>query len=378
LTASLAGGGVFAQDPTAEREALDVQRAHERRVKQRGEKVYYTQRWNLDDLPAYEPGQKVSGKVRIWGLNYLTEGLLAKYWEDGFRRYHPEAQLEYFTPTTLVAVPGLYLGLADLGASRRITWDELLAFQRLLGYHPLEIEMATGSFNVPGWNPALAIFVHKDNPISRLTLTQLDGIFGAARDGGWNGMAWDSSRARGPEGNLRTWGQLGLTGEWKDRRINVHGRPLKHHLQLEIERKVFKGGDKWNEDLHEYAHDVRPDGSQAITAQEILVALSQDRYGIAFSDMGYPMPEIKTVALGEKEGGPYAELTIENVRNRTYPLFTENYFYVNRKPGTSIEAKVKEYLRYVLSREGQDAVQRDGKYLPLTAVVLRQQRSKLE
>jgi phosphate transport system substrate-binding protein len=371
---AIAASGAYGQsyDP------LDVNVAREKRVKERGKKVFYTRTFNLNDLAQYAPEQQVSGTIRIWGLNYITDGYLASYWEKGFRKYQPNVRFEYYTPTALVAIPGLYTHLADLGASRKITFDELLAFQRIFKYHPLEITMVTGSFDVTGHANALGVFVHKDNPISRLTLKQLDGILGAERTGGWKGLTWHPEVARGPEGNIRTWGQLGLTGEWRDKAINVYGRNLRYHEQLDIERKVFQGGNKWNERLREYANSVKADGSMAVSAEGTMADLSKDRYGIAYSNMRYPTLETKVIALAEKEGGPYFEPTIESVQNRTYPLFAEEYFYVNREPGKPLEPKVKEYLRYVLSHEGQEDVERDGKFLPLTAEVAREQLKKLK
>ncbi len=106
----------------------------------------------------------------------------------------------------------LYMDLADVAAmGRKATWEETQAFQRVLESQPVEIVMATGSLDVPGWTWALVPVIHRDYPLSKLSLEQLDGIFGAARDGGMNGNTWDEKQARGPEKNIRTWGQLGLT-----------------------------------------------------------------------------------------------------------------------------------------------------------------------
>jgi len=99
---------------TPEQKSIDIQRGRERRVKTRGEKVYYTNVFDLSGLPKYAPEQKVTGTLRIWGLNYLTDGKLAKYWEDGFRKFQPGINFSWFTPTALVAIPGLYSGQADL------------------------------------------------------------------------------------------------------------------------------------------------------------------------------------------------------------------------------------------------------------------------
>src|ERR1700730_1132087 len=187
--------GILAQNP-GEKEAIDIQKARAARVKARGEKVHYTNKFDLSGVPQYKPEQKVAGTIRIWGLNYLTDGNLAKYWEEGFRKYHPNIKIEWFTPTALVAIPGLYSGQADIGASRHITFDEILTFQRIFSYYPIEIPMVTGSFDVPGWAPADTIVVNKENPITRLTFDQLDGIFGAERGGGWDGTSWNAAAAR--------------------------------------------------------------------------------------------------------------------------------------------------------------------------------------
>ncbi|MBV8902806.1 MAG: substrate-binding domain-containing protein [Acidobacteriia bacterium] len=375
---ALAVPATHGQKSEGERKSIDIQRAREKRVKARGEKVHYTTKFNLDRLPEYKPQQQVSGKIRIWGLNYLTDGNLAKYWEEAFCKFHPGVKIEWFTPTALVAVAGLYTGQADLGASRHITFDELLTFQRIFGCNPVEISMVTGSYDVPGWAPGTTIVVNKENPLTKINFNQLDGIFGAERGGGWKGTAWDDSVARGPERNIRTWGRLGLTGDWVDKPINVYGRPLRYHQQLQIERVVFRGGDKWNERLREYAHDESPTGAMSLSTQSLLEDLSKDRYGMAYSNLGYPAAaKVKPVAVAEKHEGPYVEMTIETLQDRTYPLFNEEYFYVNRKPGQPVEPKVSEFLRYVLSRQGQEQVMRDGKFLPLTAQATHEQLRKL-
>src|SRR5690606_22293872 len=134
-------------------------------------------------------------------------------------------------------------GAADLAPmGRQALWDELKGFERegakggdegVGGTEVVEIIMSTGSFNVRGWTFALGVYVHKDNPLNQLTLDQLDGIFGAQRDGGWNGLTWDTSLARGPDKNIRTWGQLGLKGEWADKPIQVYGYNMKYHFNDE-------------------------------------------------------------------------------------------------------------------------------------------------
>jgi phosphate transport system substrate-binding protein len=374
---ALAATCSYPQSDVQSRDALDVQRARARTVKNRANRVYAHQ-WNLDSLPRYVPEQSVSGTIRMWGLNYIGDSNLTKYWEDGFRKYQPDIKFAYNLPTALIAIPALCLGAADLGPSRPITFDELLLFQRVFNYDPLEIVMVTGSFDVPGWAPSPAIAVHRDNPISRLTLKQLDGIFGAARSGGYQGTTWHPEVARSSSENIRTWGQLGLTGDWKDRRIHVYGVNLRFHVARLIERVVFKGGDKWNEDLSEYTNFAKPDGSLGRSRELFMADLSKDPYGIAITYMSDLTPQTKVLALAAEAGGPYVEPTIENLQSRIYPLLGEEYWYLNRRPGQPLDPKLKEFLTYTLSREGQEAVGRDGKFLPLTAEVVRAQLKKLE
>src|SRR5262245_16275743 len=361
-----------------ERGGLEVQRGRDERIGARGAKTYYDKRWNLDDLPEYRPEQQVSGALRIWGSGYFKQGRLGDYWEQGFRKYHPDLKFEYHTQAPALGIPALCVGAADLAPSRHITFDETLMFQRVYSRDPSEITMVTGSLNVPGWNYALAIFVNKDNPITKLTIEQLDGIFGTERDGGYDGTTWRTDIARGPEKNIRIWGQLGLMGKWANQPINVYGYNLRYHIPRTFERLVFQGGDKWNERLHEYANYKNEDGSNTLEAQQVVDAIGKDPYGIGYSSVAFLIPQTKALAIAPRNSQQYVELNLETLRNRTYPLADEVYFYFDRVPGKPIDPKVKEFMRYILSREGQDAVQRDAKYLPLTAAVVRQQLKKLE
>lgn len=379
FAAMLATACAFAQATDVKsRSSLDVQDARTNYVQTKGKKVTYAHPWDLSGLPPYVPGQKVSGKIRLWGLNYLTDGYLAKYWEEGFRKYQPGVTFEYNTPTALIGIPGLVSGQADLAASRPITFDERLLFQRIFDSDPLEITMVTGSFDVSGWANAITIMVNKANPISKLTLKQLDGIFGAERTGGYEGTAWHPERARGPEENIRTWGQLGLTGEWANKPINICMTTMRFHIAPIIEKVVFHGGTKWNEKLREYSNYARPDGTLALTSGQITADVGKDPYALAITGIQDLTPQTKALAIAAKEGGPYVDLTIENVQNRTYPLIMQEFWYLVHKPGQPIDPKLKEYIRYTLSREGQEAVARDGKFLPLTAEVVKEQLKKLE
>jgi phosphate transport system substrate-binding protein len=376
----LAGGTKLSR--AEENESVEAQKARAKRVESRASRVFYTHKFNLDDLPHYQPKEKVSGTIRMWGSNYFSDSPLAGYWEKDFQKYQPNIKFAFHLKTSEHAISGLNFGVSDIGPmGRQIMWDELMGFQREFSYLPLGIVAVTGSYDVSGWNAAIGIFVHKDNPISKLTLKQVDGIFGAERSGAWKDLIWDESLARGPEKNIRKWGQLGLTGEWADKPIHVYGYNLQFHFPQEIESRAFGGvSSKWNENLREYANKLNADGSVRVAGLQMMEDLSKDPYGIAYVSAGtvYLTPTTKPVALAVSDGGPYYELNLENVRNRTYPMYADVFFYLNRDPKKPIDPKVKEFIRYILSREGQEQVMRDGKYLPLTAEAVREQLKKLD
>ncbi|MDE0856315.1 MAG: hypothetical protein OSA97_18010, partial [Nevskia sp.] len=348
----------------------------------RGRKIAYTKQWDLGGLPDYQPKQKVSGTIRMWGSNYITDGYLGAYWEAAFRKYHPDARLDFHMKTTLAAVPSLVFGVSDIGIGRKITFSELEMFQRYTDRDPLEVDIATGSYDVPGWQPGYGIVVNKANPLAKLTMKQLDGIFGAERSGGWEGTSWRPQYARGPEDNIRTWGQLGLTGDWADKPINVYGLNLRYHQAVEISDLLLKGSDKWNERLRVYANFVSKAGKLERGLSE---DLAKDPYGIAYvaaptSNLGgQPSdPDLKLLTVAASDSGPFVPYTIDTLHDRSYPLYDRIYAYADREPGKPMDPKVLEFLRFVLSRQGQAEVMRDGKYLPLTAEVANAQLKKLD
>jgi len=362
-------------------EGLDMQAARARMMTARGKKVSYTNKFDLGALPHYEPQQKVSGTIRIRGSNYITDGPLGSYWEAAFRKYQPGARIDYQMKTTLAAVPSLTFGDGDVGIGRKVTFAEQEMFERYKDRSPVEVEVATGSYDVPGWQPGYGIVVHKDNPVTQLTIRQLDGIFGSERLGGWDGTSWRPQAARGEEENIRTWGQLGLTGEWKDKPIHVYGLTLRYHQATEISDMILKGSDKWNEHLRIYANYVSADGKLERSLGD---HLADDRYGIAYVAAptaklgGEAARGLKILAVAEKNGGPYVPYSLETLHDRSYPLYSRIYAYADRAPGKPMNPRVAEFLRFVVSQEGQAAVQRDGKYLPLTADVAKAQLKAID
>jgi phosphate transport system substrate-binding protein len=360
------------------RDPLEVQKGRDAKLQKRGSVSYYSERWDLSDLPAYQPQRSVSGVIRQRGTNYFSDSPLEKTWEEGFRKFHPGVRFETDLKTALAAIPALTFGMADIGPCRHITSDETLLFQRYRSYLPTQITVVTGSLNVPGWSYAIGIFVNKDNPLASLSVEQLDGIFGAERSGAFQGTQWQTDVARGPEKNIRTWGQLGLQGEWADKPINVYGYNLKYHIPTTLADRVMQGGAKWNEHLKEFTNYKNADGTTELEGKQVMDAVSRDKYAIGFSGIGFLTPQAKAIDIARRGSTTYVALNLQNLRSRAYPLYDEVYFYIDRAPGRPLDPKIKEYLRYILSREGQDAVQRDGKYLPLTAAVAREQLQKLE
>lgn len=383
LLAVATGMPALAQDVPVN--SIDLQRARASALETKGKRVAYTRTFDLSGLPEYRPSAPMSGTIRQWGSNYLADSPLQGYFEEAFRRHHPDVRFDNNLTSTFIAMAGLYTGQADLAPmGRRPTWDELQSYQRVRGAAPAEIVMATGSYDVSGWTYALVPFVHADNPLGQLTMEQLDGIFGAQRDGGWHGNNWDPSAARGPEKNIRTWGQLGLTGEWADKPVNVHAYNLNFHFPRAFAEAVFKGGYKWNETLKEYSNRTRESadgdfGTLWVAGDQMMDALGGDRYGITYTSMLYrDKPNVKTVPLAASAQGPYVYPSIETVQDRSYPLSREVYYYTHRAPGEKIDPLVAEYLRFVVSREGQALVQKDGKYLPMTAELAHEQLRELE
>jgi phosphate transport system substrate-binding protein len=347
----------------------------------------FAQAQNLDELPLYVGNNDQFGEIRIWGNQAMTNVL--RLWEAAIMEGGGQRGLRFvdWLPSGSAAIGPLYTGVADLGIMGHHVWPvEIEAFHQVFGYEPLEIIVATGSYDVPAKMPSNVIFVHKDNPLAKLTLAQLDGIYGEQRTGGWKGRTWSTSGARGPEKNIRSWGQLGLTGEWADKPIHVYGYDLTgSSFPFSVQRMVFEGSGKWNPGLQE---SVLNEVSALYTAgprpkqgcDELMENLAKDRYGIAYSAIqcGRRTPGLKPLALAAAEGGPYVEPTKENFRNRTYPLIESIYVYINRAPGKPVEPKVKEFLKFILSRQGQKLVAQDGGYLPLTADAVREQLKKLE
>jgi len=342
----------------------------------------HAEEWDLASLPHYQPRQQVSGTIRMGGASMAG---LVVVWEEAFKKFQPGVRFANELPSSDVAMAHMIVGSADIApCGREPALEEILGFSERYLYNVTPIIVGTGAWKTPGgssWSPV--VFVSKDNPITRLTMKQVDGIFGAERTGGYEegSVAFMTRDARGPGGNIRTWGQLGLTGEWEDKPIQTYGYAqtgMRHFFEL----RVFQGGDKWNPSYREYAETgtkMVPEGS-GIGSHDMLVALSHDKYGIGWSGLGHAesVPGLRPIALAKEEGGPYFETTRLNFQTHDYPLSRNVFMYLNRPPGQALDPKLKEFLLFILSEEGQYTLTHTGIHLPLTGQTLVAQRRRLD
>jgi len=342
----------------------------------------------LAELPSYQPEYHVIGTIRVLGsfLKFATAAL-----EDGFLKYQPDAQFaSNFTTSSEGAIGGLCTGISDLapaGDDAKIT--DMMPFFNVYGYVPTEISVATGDYEKRGALWPAVIVVNKDNPIAHLKMDELDRIFGAERTGGWDignnpehNILYSAQFARGPETNIRTWGQLGVTGEWADKPIQTYGY-CAPGFAVYFERKLLHWSTKYNPNFKEYVEpkEAEPgaDG-KPVSSDRMLDELSADKFGIGWAAMFHAQfyPNLKVLAIAPGTSDHYVDYTPENVSNRTYPLKRDCYFYVNKEPGRPLDPKLREFLRFVLSREGQQIVAHTGFMYPLTPEYLAEQLKKLD
>lgn len=381
----LSTGVGFAQmsdkyQPNAESKKYPEGSAIERRVRMAAiaKNPAYTRRFDLSGLPDYVPESKPVGSLRVCGNNYIGDSPLGGWWKEAFEKYQPGIKIEYNLPTAAIAIPCLTLGLTDIAITHEPSFYDYLSFLRLKGHPPTGITILTGSYDVVGWQNNIVIVVNKANPLARISMTQLDGIFGSQRAGGWVRTSWHPEFARGPEKNLRQWGQLGLTGDWTNRPIDTYGYSLRYATALEFSDQVLHSSDKWNENLLGFGNYNRPDGKTYLEADQIVDHIRNDPNGIGYVRYHPNFPaDVKILPLGATDAGPFIKYSIDSLQNHSYPLWTGQSFWVDLKPGEKMDPKIREFIRFVLSRQGQELLERDGKYLPLNAAAVKQELKKL-
>jgi len=339
-------------------------------------------RADLQALPHFKISGPMTGTVKNYGfdLHHLLQS-----WEEAFRRFQPGIRFDDQFPSSDAGIAGLVGGVADIGVqAREPTLVEHLMFFETFGYPITALTVASGAYDREGMADGLVIFVNAHNPISRLTLEQLDGIFGAERTGAFDGFKWQRRYARAASADIRTWGQLGLTGEWADQPIHTYGYAptgMSNYFQL----TVLHGSDKWNPNLRQYVESGTKMIGDDDTAMRgglrhmLNTELAADRLGIAFGVMpqAQGVTAIKPVALAQTAQGPFVAPSVASFQDRSYPLSRSIYFYVKQGRTQALDPKVREFLRFVLSEEGQEVVRQNGSYFPLDASTAREQRQRI-
>lgn len=295
-----------------------------------------------ENIPHYEKTPGVSGNLSSIGSDTMNN--LLTLWLEGFKRYYPNVNIQVEGKGSSTAPPALISGTAQLGPmSRDMKKEEIDAFEKKFGYKPTELRVAID---------ALAVYVHKDNPLTGLTLPQVDAIFSKTRRGGF-------------KSDITTWGQLGLTGDWANRPISLYGRNSASGTYGYFkEHALFKGDFKDN---------VKEQPGSASVVQGI----TEDRFGIGYSGIGYKTSGVKALPLALSENDTYHLPDYENCLNKTYPLARTLNIYINKAPNKPLDPLLKEFLKFVLSYEGQEVVVKDG-YLPLTKELVDKELKKLE
>jgi phosphate transport system substrate-binding protein len=299
--------------------------------------------------------------IRIWGhghkgQDYILTLLMA--WQDGFRKLHPDARFDDELDGNASAIGGLFAETADLAIlDREASFIEIDAYQQGTGYDPFRIPVARGSVVIPHHAPALVVYVNRANPLNHLSLQQLDGIF-------------DADHRLGKQ-SYKTWGDLGLTGDWAAKPIQLYTYDIQSAEIQFFERAALKGSQKFSCCLSLF--QAKP----GMTAEEqIAAALSKDKYGLAVSSL--PAPSLKAVALSRSDDTTPVQATKETITAGTYPLARTVYIYANRKPRAHVPANVAAFLEYVVSPEGQAIVARTGGYLPLAPELAAKTRELLQ
>jgi phosphate transport system substrate-binding protein len=283
-------------------------------------------------LPAYAQVNGVTGNLNSIGSDTLNN--LMTFWAEGFAEFYPNVNIQIEGKGSTTAPPALIEGTAQLGPmSREMKKDEIDAFEHKYGYKPTQVKVALD---------ALAVFVHKDNPLTGLTIKDVDGIF--------------SSTFKLGSKDLKTWGDLGLTGAWATRPISLYGRNSASGTYGYFKDNALAKGD--------YKSSVKEQpGSSGV-----IQGVTSDLGAIGYSGMGYLTAGVKALPLG-----PSADKLVtgsyENAKSGAYPLARFLFVYVNKAPGKPVDTLTLEFVKYVLSKEGQTVVTKDGFY-PLDAATV--------
>ncbi|RPI08439.1 MAG: PstS family phosphate ABC transporter substrate-binding protein [Zetaproteobacteria bacterium] len=288
-------------------------------------------------LATYKSTGGVSGNLSSVGSDSMNN--LMTLWGEGFGKFYPNVKLQIEGKGSSTAPPALIAGTAQLGPmSREMKGTEVDQFEKKFGYKPVGLRTSVD---------ALAIFVNKDNPIKCLTVEQADAIF-------------SKSRRQGYKEDIKTWGQLGLTGDWANRPISLFGRNSASGTYGFFKEHILKNGD--------YKDEVKEQPGSASVVQGVTV----DRYAIGYSGIGYSTAGVRAVPLAAKAGSACVEATADNAYSGSYPLARFLFVYVNRAPGKALDPLMREFVRFVFSKAGQEAVIKDG-YFPVPSSIAKEE-----
>jgi phosphate transport system substrate-binding protein len=294
------------------------------------------------NLPLYQKVQGVSGKVSSVGSDTLAN--LVTLWAEDFKRLYPNVSIQIQAAGSSTAPPALTEGTSDLGPmSRKMKSKEIKSFEAVHGYKAIAIPVAID---------ALAIYVHKDNPIEGMSIPTVDAIFSATRKCG------------APKDIVR-WGEAGIGGSLSNQSIQIFGRNSVSGTYGYFKKKALCKGD--------YKNNVNEQPGSASVVQSVTNSIN----GIGYSGIGYRTAGVKSVPLSKKDGKPFVEATPANAVKGSYPLARFLYIYVNKAPNEKLQPKVHEFVKMILSQRGQKVVVKDG-YIPLPAKVVKKVLTKLQ
>lgn len=274
---------------------------------------------------------------------------LGRRWISAFQKYYPNVRLDLIPPFAgSLGTDQLIAGDLDFVlVSRELRPADLSEFSKKFGYGPFSVPISGGSFRQFGFLDAVGFFVHQDNPLRQLTFAQLDALLSTTRH-----------RGGAP---IRTWGQLGLGGEWTDKPIHIVGVKPWNGFEEFVRQRVLsipgKRGE-WREDKDvEYHPTVFP----------ISPLVAADRYALGYAGLAYIGPGTKTITVAETDGGTFYAPSYDEVARARYPLSRVTFFNANKAPNKPLSPALSEFLRFILSRDGQAVVREQAIFLPLRA-----------
>lgn len=308
-------------------------------------------------VPTYQPVSSLSGNLRSVGAD--TMETLMKYWIEDFKKIYPNLTFEMEAKASGTAGPALTNGTADLGpVAREMLPNEEKEFVNKFGYKPFAVRVAGGSYRTPGKTHAIAFFVNDKNPIRQLSFEQIDAMYSTTHKLG----AKDAN----------TWGDVGATGDFADKPIHLWGLIRPNGIAYFLQMRILQMGD-YKSGIEERTTVGRLAALDAITQ-----GVAKDPYAIGYAGFGNVTSGAKTVSLAKTSAGPFYKGTFEEVLNQEYPLSRVIYIYVNRAEGKALDPKVREFLKFALSKQGQDDVVKEGIFLPLPTAMVKEELTKVQ